>query len=276
MKIIKHSGKIVDFNRDKLKQSLLRSGAEKSVVENVLHNIEKEMYEGMPTKQIYKIAFALLKKSSKSHAARYNLKAAIQQLGPAGFFFEKFIARVFEADDYETKTNLSLQGKCVIHEIDVVLKKNGTIWMAECKFHNSREANSDVKVPMYILSRFNDVKDNNHAIFGQHDRVSQCLIVTNNRFTTDAITFASCSALELLSWDHPKENSLKSRIDTQELYPVTCLTTLSLVEKEKILIMDIILVKELLDNPGVLERISISPNRIKNVLKEASELCNYI
>ena len=148
--------------------------------------------------------------------------------------------------------------------------------MAECKFHNSREANSDVKVPMYILSRFNDIKDNTHSIFGQHDKVSRCLIATNNRFTTDAITFANCSGLELLSWDHPKESSLKSRIDKQELYPVTCLTTLSLVEKEKILIMDIILVQELLDNPGVLERISISPNRIKNVLKEASGLCNYI
>jgi len=276
MKIIKHSGKIVDFNRDKLKQSLLRSGAEKSVVEDVVRNIEKEMYEGMPTKKIYKIAFALLKKSCKSNAARYNLKAAIQQLGPAGFFFEKFIARVFEAGNYKTKTNLLLQGKCVSHEIDVALKKHDTIWMTECKFHNSKEANSDVKVTMYILSRFNDLKDNTHSIFGQHDKVSRCLIATNNRFTTDAITFANCSGLELLSWDYPNENSLKSTIDEQGLYPVTCLTTLSLVEKEKILIMDVILVQELLDNPGVLERISISPNRIKNVLKEASGLCNYM
>jgi len=31
--------------------------------------------------------------------------------------------------------------------------------MVECKFHAGREATSDVKVPLYILSRFNDLKE---------------------------------------------------------------------------------------------------------------------
>lgn len=276
MKIIKHSGNVVEFDRDKLKQSLLRSGADKPIVENVLQHIEKEIYEGIPTKQIYKLAFSLLKKYSKSHAARYNLRAAIQQLGPAGFFFEKFIARVFEADRYEARTNLLLQGNCVGHEIDIALKKNNAIVMTECKFHNSREANSDVKVTMYILSRFNDLKGKEHNIFTRHDKISRCLIVTNNRFTTDAITFANCSGIELLSWDYPKNNSLKVKIDHNNLYPVTCLTTLSWAEKEKLLILNILLVKELLNNREALQKINISENRIVNVLKEASELCNYL
>lgn len=276
MKIIKHSGNVVEFDRHKLKLSLLRSGADKPVVENVIQQIEKEIYEGIPTKQIYKLAFSLLKKYSKSHAARYNLRTAIQQLGPAGFFFEKFIARIFEADRYEAKTNLLLQGNCVGHEIDIALKKNNTIVMTECKFHNSREANSDVKVTMYILSRFNDLKGKEHNIFTRHDKISRCLIVTNKRFTTDAITFANCSGIELLSWDYPKNNSLKVKIDHNNLYPVTCLTTLSRAEKEKLLILNILLVKELLNNREALQKINISENRIVNVLKEASELCNYL
>ena len=276
MKIIKHSGAIVDFNREKLKQSLLKSGANKSLVSEVLKTIEEQIYEGIATKQIYKLAFSLLKKASNAHAARYNLKEAIQLLGPAGFFFEKYIARIFASEKYNTVTNLVLKGKCVFHEIDILVKKNEAISMVECKFHLGKDANTDVKVPMYILSRYNDLKDREHPIFSQKDHLSKCWIVTNNRFTTDAITFAKCSDLNLLSWNYPETNNLKTKNDTNSLYPVTCLTTLSLAEKDKLLVLDVILVKELINNSDSLERIGLSPNRIKNVLKEASELCHYI
>lgn len=126
MKIIKNSGEIVDFDAAKLKNSLLKSGANDLAIETILNKIEQEIYEGITTKQIYTKAFALLKKQSDSHAARYNLRAALLLLGPAGFFFEKYIARLFVAEGYESKTNLILQGKCVSHEIDVLIKKRSS------------------------------------------------------------------------------------------------------------------------------------------------------
>lgn len=276
MKIVKHSGDIVDFDRSKLERSLLKSGANESIVENVLRAIEREIYEGISTKRIYKLAFKLLKKSSNSHAARYNLRAAIQLLGPAGFFFEKYIALVFTSEGYQAKTNLTLQGKCVAHEIDILIKKNDEISMVECKFHAGRDANSDVKVPMYILSRFNDLKNRNHTIFSSNDMISKCWIITNNRFTTDAVVFANCSGLNLLSWDYPPNNNLRAKIDSNNLYPITCMTTLSIAEKDKLLILDVIMVKQIINNSEHLEKIGLSPNRIKNVLKEASDLCQYI
>jgi hypothetical protein len=276
MKIVKHSGDIVDFNPEKLKNSLLKSGAGKQEVETILQAIKSQIYDGISTKQIYKMAFALLKKTANSHAARYNLREAIRLLGPAGFFFEKYIARLFASEHYETVTNLTLQGKCVSHEIDVLFKKNHVIAMVECKYHVGRDAASDVKVPMYILSRFNDLKERQHIIFDKKDSILKCWIVTNNRFTVDAIDFAKCSGLNLLSWNYPEDNNLKTKNDNRYLYPVTCLTTLSISEKEKLLILDVILVKEIIHNSDCLEKIGLSPNRIKNVLKEASELCRYI
>jgi hypothetical protein len=276
MKIIKHSGDIVDFDRSKLKISLLKSGANESLVDQVIEAIEKKIYEGITTKSIYKLAFSLLKKSSNSHAARYNLRVAIELLGPTGFFFEKYISRLFLSEGYQTRINLTLEGKCISHEIDVMLKKEEIITMIECKFHAKREVNSDVKVPMYILSRFNDLKDKTHPIFSNNDKISKCKIITNNRFTTDAITFAMCSGLDLLSWDYPINNNLRTKIDNNNLYPITCLTTLSLSEKDKLLILDIIMVKEIINNSESLEKIGLSNSRIKNVLKEASELCKYI
>ncbi|MNG33101.1 hypothetical protein D3C84_1192670 [compost metagenome] len=79
----------------------------------------------------------------------------------------------------------------------------------------------------------------------------------------------------MLCWDYPKGNNLKIKIDKHQLYPITCLTTLTISEKEKLLILDIILVQEIVNNREDLEKIGLSSNRIKNVMKEASELCKF-
>lgn len=276
MKVVKFSGAIVEFERDKLKKSLLKSGASLLAVDRILVSIQSQIYNGITTKQIYKMAFGLLKKESNSHAAQYNLRAAIQMLGPAGFFFEKYIARLFITEGYQALTNLTLEGKCVTHEVDVVLKKDEELTIVECKFHASRDVVSDVKIPMYILSRFNDLKDRKQTFFTNSDKISSCWIVTNNRFSSDAIAFGNCSNMNMLSWDYPKKDNLRHKIDSSKLYPVTCLTTLTLAEKDKLLVLDIILAGELIHNIQSLERIGLSQNRIKNVLKEVTELCKYL
>ncbi|HSD14673.1 MAG TPA: ATP cone domain-containing protein [Flavobacterium sp.] len=273
MKVVKQSGDIVHFDREKLRNSLMLSGASKEKIEDILSIIEREIYDGMPTRKIYKMAFQLLKKTSKAHAARYNLKTAVQALGPAGFFFEKYIALLFQTEGFETKTNIILEGNCVSHEIDILVKKGNMIAMVECKFHGSSEIKSDVKIPMYILSRFNDLKGKTHPIFSESDRINKCWVITNNRFTTEAIQFGDCSNLKLISWDFPIKECLKYKIEENGLYPVTCLTTLTLNEKEKLLIQNVLLASELVNNSQLLMDIGVNYRRIKNIIKEASDLC---
>jgi hypothetical protein len=273
MKVIKHSGDIVDFEKVKLENSLLKAGADKRVVEDILRKIETHLYDGMTTRQIYKLAFDRLKDSSNSKAARYNLRASLELLGPAGFYFEKYISHLFRKLGYDTKVNLNLQGKCISHEVDLVIGKDNKLTMIECKFHASREIISDVKVPMYILSRFNDLKDRQHDILGCGDYISLCMIATNNRFSEDAIQFAECSGIQLLSWSYPEGNNLRGLVDKTGLYPVTCLTTLSLEEKEQLMAQDVIVANQLKANSDSLKLIGLSPKRIKNVQKEIAELC---
>jgi hypothetical protein len=113
--------------------------------------MSKEIFDGISTKKIYKRAFALLKKEANPHAARYNLRLALQLLGLAGFFFEKYIALLFESEGYQTVTNLILPGKFVSHEIDVLIKKDVELVIIEGKFHSARENKSDVKVSSYVF-----------------------------------------------------------------------------------------------------------------------------
>jgi hypothetical protein len=144
--------------------------------------------------------------------------------------------------------------------------------MIECKFHSGIEAKSDVKVPMYILSRFNDLKERKHKLFGQLRFINSCLIVTNNKFTEDALNFAKCSNLKMLSWDYPPQNGLIEIIDRLKIYPITCLTTLTLNEKEQLLAVNIITVKDLLAEKNWLETLELSKSRINRVLTEANQL----
>ena len=158
------------------------------------------------------------------------------------------------------------------HEVDVLLLKDDLITMIECKFHSGIEAKTDVKVPMYILSRFNDLKERKYNLFGQLRFINSCLIVTNNKFTEDALIFAKCSNLKMLSWDYPPKNGLREIIDRLKIYPITCLTTLSLNEKEQLLVANIITVKDLLAEKNWLEKLQLSAIRIKRVLTEANQL----
>lgn len=272
MKVTKYSGELVHYDEQKLINSLQNAGADKAMAEAIVKEIESEIYEGISSKKIYKLAYHLLKNVSNINAARYNLRVALLGLGPAGFFFEKFVAKIMQEQGFQTKINVTLNGKCISHEIDVLLLKNDEVSMIECKFHSSQDAKSDVKIPMYILSRFNDVNDEKYDLFSSKQTISRCMIVTNNKFTTDAIQFGTCSGLSMLSWDYPQNNGIQELVHRFQVYPITCLTTLTKLEKDQLLILDCITIKDLIQNPDYLNTIELSRNRTKNVLKEANQL----
>lgn len=274
MKVKKHSGEIVSYNRGKLVSSLQNSGATKEVAEQIIQEVESQFYNGITSREIFKIAFKKLKSYSKAHAARYNLKNGILKLGPAGFYFEKFIARIFELENYQTVTNVFLEGNCISHEIDLIVKKESHLAMIECKFHGSQESKTDVKVPMYILSRFNDVKNINYTVFNQNENLDKCWLVTNNKFTSEAIKFGECSGLNLLSWNYPLGNSLKDFVTKYNVYPITCLTTLTQAEKEILLLENILTVHDFIHVRKHNSKLKLSQNRLKNVIKECTQLLN--
>ena len=98
-------------------------------------------------------------------------------------------------------------------------------------------------------------------------------MVTNTRFTLDAINYAKCVGLTLLSWNYPENNGLKANIDTLALYPITTLTALTKREKHQLLKKNIVLVKESANANEPMKSIGISEVRIQKVLTEVQKLC---
>jgi len=272
--IIKASGEKVPFEIEKVIRSIERAGADKLLVEDIVQDIEKAVYDGMTTKKIYQMAFKILKGKSRVSASKYKLKKAIMELGPTGFPFEKFAGAVLNHEGFITRVGVIVQGNCVQHEVDVVAEKDNKHYMVECKFHSDQGRFCNVKIPLYIQSRFIDVEKQWKKLPGHETKFHQGWVFTNTRFTSDAIQYAKCAGLMLLSWDYPIGNGLKQRIDRLGLHPLTSLTTITKAEKTKLLEKDIVLCKELHDNPQLLEEIGIPKTRHKNILKDSQELCS--
>ncbi|WP_178984194.1 ATP cone domain-containing protein [Winogradskyella helgolandensis] len=271
--IIKYSGEKVKFSLDKLRTSLKRTGADDAVVNPILDKVQDELYQNISTKEIYNRAFSLLKKNKSHFASKYKLKKAIYELGPTGFPFERFVSAILKYSGYKTEVGKTLQGKCVSHEIDVIAHKNTESTVIECKFHSEQGLKCNVKIPLYINSRFQDVKANWNKNSKNKVLLTAGWVVTNTRFTKDALQYGKCCGLYLLSWDYPPDNGLKDRIDRLGLYPITVSTLLSQREKKFLLSRSVVLCRDLINDKFYLDHLGVSEMRKKKILSEISQLC---
>ena len=271
--IIKASGEAAAFDPQKLVNSLVRSGAGEPIAREILEEIESGLQEGMTTKTIYRDAYRMLKKRSRGAAGRYKLKKAIMELGPSGYPFEYFIGALLKNRGYEVAVGQVVQGKCVKHEVDVVAENDVDHFMVECKFHTNATRKSTVKVPLYIQSRFQDIFKHYKKLPGYETKLHQSWIVTNTRFTQDAIDYAECVGVNLVSWDYPAKKALKDWIDLSGMHPITCMQTLKKSEKETLLKAGIVMCRELEQNADKMVKLGLEEGLIARVCEEAKELC---
>lgn len=276
IKIKKYSGDLVDFDLEKLKNSLKRTQASDDLIQKIVFAVQNKLYDGISTKEIYRMAYKMLnKRISKSSASRYKLKKAILELGPTGFPFEKFVAAILREEGFRTEVGIFVKGYCVSHEVDVVAKNERKHFMVECKYHSQQGRVNDVKIPLYIQSRFLDIDKQCKIQEGDNFKFHQGWIFTNTRFSSEAIKYGECAGLKLVSWDYPENNSLSDQINKHGLFPITSLVTLSKKDKENLLKKDFVLCKDICDNPDILIEAGIDRKKHKKILENAQELKEF-
>lgn len=272
IRIRKKNGELADFDAQKLRSALRRSGAVDSEIDAVIGKVKGAVYDGITTHKIYQIAYSMLRKSSWRAAGRYRLKKAMMELGPTGYPFEQFVARLLELQGYKVKTGQIVQGKCVSHEVDVVARGPRKQLMVECKYHSDEGAKSDVKVSLYIHSRFIDVLGAWKNASGNRGIAFEGMLVTNSRFTDDALQYGLCAGLRMVSWDYPAGDSLKDWIDRTGSHPITSLESLRKPEKQALMAKGIVLCREIVADPSLLDHLIYPARRISVILKEANSL----
>jgi len=270
--VLKANGNRETFEVEKLSASLLHSGASEDAVEKVISHVLPELRDGMTTNEIYEHAFSVLQGISKPVARSYSLRRAVMDLGPSGFPFEDFVARVLEAKGYKCETRQIVLGGCVSHEVDVVAYNDKKLIMVEAKFHNELGTKSDLKVALYIKARFDDLRENVFNYGGTNRQITDCWLITNTKFSSTAIHYGVCKNLTMIGWNYPEKGGLQDMIENEHLHPITCLASLSNSEKKMLLDERIVLCSTIKNNPKILNEILGKSFDIKPVLNEINEL----
>ena len=267
--ITKADGEQEPFDPNKLDISLSHAGAGDALREEIIAKVIDDLKDGMRTEDIYIRAFELLRTNGEpAVAARDSIKRAVFAPGPSGFPFEQFLAEILRAHGWHARTGVPLSGRCAPHEVDVLAEKNGKRIGIEAKFHNEPGGKTDIKDALYVHARYEDLARSPEA----SSRVHEGWLVTNTRFTRNAIRYAQCSNLTLLGWDYPRERGLLSLIEDARVHPLTALTTLSDAEKRQLMDQNVVLCKSV-RSEHLLREYGVKPERIPKVLEEARMLC---
>ncbi len=164
-----------------------------------------------------------------------------------------------------------IQGKCVPHEVDVYAKRGNEHLAAELKYHNSPGYKTDIKVALYVKARFDDIWQCN-----EEDKkacpVDLGYLITNTKFTRQAIDYARCSGMGLLGWSYPQQGNLYDRIIANALYPITVLTTLKKAEKRLLIDQGIVTSDQVREHRDVLRSVGLTPERIGTIVAEVNTL----
>ena len=268
--ITKASGEQEEFSFRKLHRSLRKAGATDRFINQIIAEVKH--IKPTSTQQIHEYAISRLAQENPPIAARYNLKRALMQLGPAGFPFERFVSKLLQGQGYDVEIGQEIDGSCVHHEVDVVATNKNEKCMVECKFHNSPGLKTDVKVMLYVRARFEDIAKKWEQEAPK--RALHAWVFSNTQFTIDAIQYATCIGMRLTGWGYPIGQSLAEMIDKQGMHPITALTKLNYAQKRTLIEQGLVLCKDIEQYRSDLSQLGFTQAQIETLCTEAHMVCS--
>lgn len=236
------------FSFEKIYNSARRAGASAKAAEEIAETIKQETSPRTTTATIFKKVRKLLAEKNSGSALKFSLKEAMKKLGPDGFSFEKYVAKIFEELGFTVEINQYLPGACIVgYEIDFIAGKDNLVYLGECKYRNGAGDRIDSKEVLANSARFADILKGPYFKKAQAEgREIKSIMVTNTKFTTRAKEYSQCMGVELLGWRYPENKGLEYIIEQKKLYPVTILPSFKGHLKDVFLCQRIILAKDVL------------------------------
>ncbi len=246
--VIKMDGTRAKFEKEKIIRTATRAGASASLAREVADEIASKVYDGITTREILNMVRDLLKRHDPYLAKVYTLKDAINSLNPDVYEFEYYVASLFKILGYHAIRSPEPKptGKCVEHEIDVVLRKNGQVGIVECKHHHKERTFTGLGVVMRQRARLEDLIEGYLAKRKNSIKPDECWVVTNTKFSEHAIRYARCRDIKLMSWNYPRGNSLSDVVNRSRAFPLT-LINMPLKYRERLIHLSISNTKELVE-----------------------------
>ena len=242
-KVTKKNGFEELFDVEKLCGSIKMTGVSEDLSDQVCGIVEKSIDSNVSSEEIFKITRSYLHQYDPGIAAIYALERGLSALGPSGFLFEQYVAALFREMGYKTRTNVYAEGEAVTHETDVWAEKGNVTFIVEAKYRNDFKTKTHINQIMYADARLQDIK--RQAKKQGDKREYYMWVITNTKFTDNAINYVKYRDLQLMGWDFPKYINLMKIVYEKKLYPVTVLPSITKKALNKMAALDIVLVKSL-------------------------------
>lgn len=265
--VIKRNGDREPFSEEKVFRSMRRVGVPDELEHEAMAHIrEKIQGNEITTDEIFRHILEFLEPRDRKSSLRFNLRQALFELGPTGYPFEQYLARIFRDQGYKVEVGVQMQGDCVTHEIDLLIMKDNTRQIVEAKFHNSHVTKSDVQTALYTYARYLDVKDKND--------IDNVWLITNTKLSQDAIVYTQCKGMPSIAWNYPNEGNLQDFVEQPHMYPITILNSLSEKEKQRLVEKDIVLCRDLLERKDeAFADVLINNENLERARQDAEMIC---
>ena len=182
---------------------------------------------------------------------------------------------LFKEHGYNTYLPNILNGECVSHEVDVIAEKNSKRIMMECKLRKDSAIYINIKDSLANWARFIDLQGGSRT--GRCFKLDEAWIVTNSRFSKDALMYGKCKNMKMISWDEPTVKPLPAYIDVKNLYPVTILQSIRQYHLKALSKSNILLLKDLLgaNLVNLCKKTLLNNKQLEPLLLEAKQILSH-
>lgn len=203
--LTKYDGSKQLYDRRKVLTSILRIGVKREQVLDILAKVEAKLYDGISTKELYRIVKDEIDWQGLSLPGRlYRLRESLAKMEPG--YFEKFIKKILEREKYFCQWNVLVSGFCVGHQIDVIAKSsNGGLFFIEVKRHRNFHRDCGLGEAAELWARLEDLQKGYKSNKNKYNFTTAWLI-TNTKFSEHAKKYAFCKDLRLTGWRYNFEN----------------------------------------------------------------------
>jgi hypothetical protein len=122
------------FDGEKVVATCLSLGASRKIADGVAEKVENRLYDGIPTSEILRMTFRLLRKYKPEIRHLLDLRRGLSLMGSKPEF-ESFVQILLAHNGFEVAPNRLVTGRCVEHEVDAIARKGGVTFFVEAKHH---------------------------------------------------------------------------------------------------------------------------------------------
>jgi hypothetical protein len=267
MWVKKADGSFQKFDKEKVARTCLRMGTDRQTAYAIADKVEQRLYDGIPTSKVLQMIFHYVRRNRPHVRNLYDLRKGISLMGSKPEF-EAYVREILAHAGFEVSPNQLLAGKCVTHEVDGIARKNGFTYFVEAKHHLNYHTPTGLDESRIARAVLEDVVEG-FALGKFNLKIDGAMIVTNTRYSQEAIEYGKCRGILQIGWSSPAGRGLQDLIKGTNLFPLSCLRGLKRDVRENLVSSGIVVLEQVLNEETTeLARKTGLPSQIIRKIKD--------